>query len=168
MKSKVASLSLWLLILILVASVALVGCGGTPEPEEPAEEVAAPTEAPAEEAAAPTDAPAEEAAGPVVNRAGMELPADAAPLDQQVLRLPRTEFSWLGWDYTAYDFTAGPTWGIHDSCVRPDKEFQPQPSGCESWEVSDDGLTWTFHLPEDKVWSDGEPVTAEDLSLIHI
>ena len=46
--------------------------------------------------------------------------------------------------------------------MRPDKEFQPQPSGCESWEVSDDGLTWTFHLPEDKVWSDGTPVTAED------
>jgi oligopeptide transport system substrate-binding protein len=31
----------------------------------------------------------------------------------------------------------------------------------KSWEVSPDGLTWTFHLrPE--VWSDGVPVTAED------
>jgi len=172
-KRKVASLSVWLVILVLVASMALVGCGATPEPEQPAEEAAAPTEAPAEEAAAPTEAPAEEAAAPteapaeepagaVVNSAGIELPADAAPLEEQVLRLANTEYSWLGWDYTAYDFTAGPTYGIHDSCTRPDKEFNPQPSGCESWEVSDDGLTWTFHLPEDKVWSDGTPVTAED------
>lgn len=33
----------------------------------------------------------------------------------------------------------------------------------ESWEASQDGLTWTFHLREDSVWSDGEPVTAEDV-----
>ena len=28
--------------------------------------------------------------------------------------------------------------------------------------ISEDGLTWTFHLREDAVWSNGEPVTAED------
>ena len=120
-----------------------------------------PPAAAATEPPAPTEAPPPEA-DKVVNRAGVVLPDDAAPIEEQVLRLGATEYSWLGWDYTAYDFTGGPTYGIHDSCVRPDKEFQPQPSGCESWEVSDDGLTWTFHLPEDKVWSDGEPVTAED------
>jgi peptide/nickel transport system substrate-binding protein len=32
----------------------------------------------------------------------------------------------------------------------------------ESWEVSEDGLTYTFHLRDDYVWSDGEPVTADD------
>jgi oligopeptide transport system substrate-binding protein len=30
-----------------------------------------------------------------------------------------------------------------------------------SWETSPDGKTWTFHL-RDSVWSDGQPVTAED------
>lgn len=29
-------------------------------------------------------------------------------------------------------------------------------------DVSDDGLTWTFHLREDAVWSNGDPVTAHD------
>jgi oligopeptide transport system substrate-binding protein len=31
----------------------------------------------------------------------------------------------------------------------------------ESWQVSDDGLVWTFQL-RDANWSDGEPVTADD------
>lgn len=33
---------------------------------------------------------------------------------------------------------------------------------CESYEVSDDGLTYTFHLVPDAVWSDGQPITAND------
>ncbi len=33
----------------------------------------------------------------------------------------------------------------------------------ESWDVSDDGLTYTFHLRDDIFWSDGEPLTAEDV-----
>ena len=33
-------------------------------------------------------------------------------------------------------------------------------AGCESYDVSDDGLTYTFHLREN-TWSDGEPVTAQ-------
>nr|WP_224405052.1 peptide ABC transporter substrate-binding protein [Afifella sp. IM 167] len=36
------------------------------------------------------------------------------------------------------------------------------PGVAESWETSDDGLTWTFHLRDDAKWSNGEPVTAED------
>lgn len=32
----------------------------------------------------------------------------------------------------------------------------------ESWEASEDGLTWTFHLRKGVVWSDGDPVDAAD------
>lgn len=35
------------------------------------------------------------------------------------------------------------------------------PDIAESWEVSDDGLVYTFHL-RDAVWSDGEAITADD------
>jgi oligopeptide transport system substrate-binding protein len=35
-------------------------------------------------------------------------------------------------------------------------------AGATSVEVSDDGLTWTFKLREDAVWTDGKPVTAQD------
>ena len=33
---------------------------------------------------------------------------------------------------------------------------------CESYTVSDDGLTYTFKLVEGNTWSDGQPVTAAD------
>ena len=32
----------------------------------------------------------------------------------------------------------------------------------ESWETSEDGLTWTFHLRDGLKWSDGSDLTAED------
>ncbi|KHD35496.1 peptide ABC transporter substrate-binding protein [Clostridium acetobutylicum] len=34
------------------------------------------------------------------------------------------------------------------------------PAGAKSWSQSSDGLTWTFHLRDNK-WSDGKPVTAD-------
>ncbi|GAA1986951.1 ABC transporter substrate-binding protein [Nocardiopsis rhodophaea] len=38
------------------------------------------------------------------------------------------------------------------------------PALAESWETSDDGLTWTFTIRDDVTWSDGEPLTAEDIA----
>ncbi|HCR66585.1 MAG TPA: peptide ABC transporter substrate-binding protein, partial [Oceanicaulis sp.] len=40
-------------------------------------------------------------------------------------------------------------------------EAEPIPGMATDWSVTDDGLSWTFTL-RDAVWSDGEPVTAED------
>ncbi len=150
MKGKFAPLVIWLVILVLV------GCGPAPAAtEEPA--VAEPTEESA--VAEPTAAPE---TARVVNRAGVELPPDAAPLDQQVMRYAESEATWLTWDASVYDENVGDMYAWPDSCVRPDEFYEPQPNACTSWEVSDDGLTWTFHLQEDKVWSDGTPVTADD------
>ena len=42
-----------------------------------------------------------------------------------------------------------------------DAQGNPIAGAAESWEVSDDGRTWTFRLRE-HLWSDGVPVTAED------
>lgn len=36
------------------------------------------------------------------------------------------------------------------------------PAGAESWDVSEDGLTYTFHVREGNMWNDGTPVTAKD------
>lgn len=36
------------------------------------------------------------------------------------------------------------------------------PGVAESWEVSPDGMTWTFKLRDNALWADGKPVTAND------
>ena len=42
-------------------------------------------------------------------------------------------------------------------------EGVPEPGLAESWEVAEDGLTYTFHLRDGLKWSDGEPLTANDV-----
>jgi oligopeptide transport system substrate-binding protein len=44
-----------------------------------------------------------------------------------------------------------------------DAGARPIPGMAERWEVSKDGLTWTFHLRR-ALWSDGAPATAEDFA----
>ena len=39
-----------------------------------------------------------------------------------------------------------------------------EPGLAESWERSEDGLTWTFHLRNDVRWHDGQPFTAHDVA----
>ena len=43
-----------------------------------------------------------------------------------------------------------------------DEEGKLAPGQAESWEVSEDGLTWTFHLRDGLKWSDGSDLTAND------
>ena len=38
-----------------------------------------------------------------------------------------------------------------------------EPALAESWEHSEDGFTWTFHLRKDVQWHDGAPFTANDV-----
>lgn len=40
---------------------------------------------------------------------------------------------------------------------------EPRPDLAESWDVSEDGLTYTFHLREGVVWHDGQPFSARDV-----
>jgi ABC-type oligopeptide transport system substrate-binding subunit len=41
-------------------------------------------------------------------------------------------------------------------------ELDVMPNIAASWQISDDGLTYRFHLRDDMIWSDGRPVTAHD------
>ncbi len=47
--------------------------------------------------------------------------------------------------------------------IRYDDNFNLQPSLAESWELSPDGLTWTFRLRQDVVFSNGTPYTSASL-----
>ena len=45
------------------------------------------------------------------------------------------------------------------------KDCHPVPGLAESWEISPDGLVYTFHLRKNLKWSDGVPITASDFLL---
>jgi oligopeptide transport system substrate-binding protein len=47
-------------------------------------------------------------------------------------------------------------------CAIDERTSQPVPAAAEKWEVSADGLTYTFHLRPAAKWSNGEPLTAPD------
>ncbi len=49
-----------------------------------------------------------------------------------------------------------------DGLMQMDEDGQAVPAIAESYEVSEDGTVYTFHLREDAVWSNGDPVTAAD------
>ena len=52
---------------------------------------------------------------------------------------------------------------LYEGLVARDATGKAQPGLAERWEVSDDALSVTFHLRADARWSDGSPVTAEDV-----
>ena len=47
-------------------------------------------------------------------------------------------------------------------CALDEKSSQAVPAAAERWEVSPDGLVYTFHLRAGLQWSNGEPLTADD------
>ena len=50
-----------------------------------------------------------------------------------------------------------------DECLLTvDQNGAIAPGVAETWESSEDGLTWTFHLRDGLKWSDGSALTASD------
>lgn len=52
----------------------------------------------------------------------------------------------------------------YESLVQYGKNNETTPGLSDKWETSADGKTWTFHIPADRKWSDGQPLTAEDVA----
>lgn len=52
---------------------------------------------------------------------------------------------------------------VLDNLVSVTAEGELEPALAESWEVSEDGLTWTFNLRDGVMFSNGRPLTAEDV-----
>ena len=52
---------------------------------------------------------------------------------------------------------------MFEGLTQPDPQtLEPRPAQAYRWDVSADGLTYTFHLRPGLTWTDGRPVTAED------
>ena len=57
----------------------------------------------------------------------------------------------------------GMLYAIHDALVRPYPGYKMGPSLAESWEESEDGLTYTFKLRPGLKFHNGDPLTTEDV-----
>lgn len=48
--------------------------------------------------------------------------------------------------------------------VRLTLDLEVEPFLADRWEISEDGLTYTFHIRPEAVWEDGVPITAHDVA----
>lgn len=145
-----------LLVLVMAISV-LASC--KPAEEKPAEEPAA-TEEGKEEGK--EEAPAE-------TGAVTEMPTDGEPdADQYINTFDTAHPNTLDPAKGSDMYGNGILLNIIEPLVRIQDvkgqmgSVEYVPAGAESWDISEDGLTYTFHIREGNVWNDGTPVTAKD------
>jgi oligopeptide transport system substrate-binding protein len=148
-----------LLTLGLLAALAAAGCGGTAAPP----------------ATAPGSTPGSAAAGgpvpsgkPAGSAAAISASASAKPSGEtaggNTLRYnigdePESIDPAQDQD-TTQDFVI---MQLNATLVYPDKDLNIKPGLAEKWDVSPDGLTYTFKLRSGLKWSDGTPFTAKDV-----
>lgn len=125
------------LVLAMVMVLGLAACGGSSAPAATAAPAATGDAAPADTAAA--------AGGDKVLNVMVEVEVES--LDPQVAT-----------DGTSFEVIANYT----DGLTQMDADGAAVPAIAESWDVSEDGTVYTFHLRQDANWSNGEPVTADD------
>lgn len=152
------TLAMLLAVMMIVACFA--GCQGT-TPANTDQPSGTETKQPTE-STQPTEAPVEPEPESNIGPDGREF------ADEQVYRsLYSSEVTTMNYlvSGATYELVVGAN--TIDSLVENDTYGNILPSGAESWEVSEDGLTWTFHLRAGQYWYDADgnqkdPVTAND------
>jgi oligopeptide transport system substrate-binding protein len=101
-------------------------------------------------------------AGSAVRSEPAAAAASLAPPAKQVLRYP--DFEPLHFDPATMESRPEILIGmaLFDPLITFDDNGKPVPLAARAWDVSKDGLTYTFHLRSGMLWSDGHPTTAED------
>ena len=66
--------------------------------------------------------------------------------------------------YTLNSFAGPVFYNCFVGLVRYNTQSELVPGAAKDWDVSDDGLVFTFHLNEGMKWSNGLPVTAGDFA----
>ncbi|MCW5853376.1 MAG: ABC transporter substrate-binding protein, partial [Anaerolineae bacterium] len=143
-----------LALLTLVVAVVACSTGAGPQPANPP--AAAPTAA--------QQAPAKAAATAAPQAPAPQAPAQ--PKTSKVLKMARNAepFSpfipWQMDDNPAIFVSVN----VYDTLLRTTKDGMGVEAGLATkWEASPDGLTWTFTLRDSLKFSDGKPVTGEDI-----
>ena len=98
---------------------------------------------------------------PIVTAQGRILPADAAPLEKQVLYEPVGEPRHLDIARDIYGAGAAINWG-GEPLLRRDQNQNLVPAMAESWTAGKNAEYWDFVIRQNARWSDGVPITADD------
>jgi peptide/nickel transport system substrate-binding protein len=135
-------------------AAALAACGATPA-AEPSALPAAPTEAPGSTEAAPTAAAAEptaaaEATAPAASAAGLLRVAFDIPVQ-------------LDPAFASSDSEIAILNAIYDYLVDIDTKQEIVARLATEWQISDDGLAYTFTLADGATFHDGTPLTPNDV-----
>ena len=159
---------LWItLSLLVVVAMVLAGCGAppaTPPPPEPTTPPPPPeaTEAPPPPEATATPPPPEATATSPPPEATATSPPP--PPEKKVFR---ATFAWptyidpaVGSDFSSTSSLVN----LYDTLVFPNTEGGVDPHVAESWDVSADGLTWTFQLKKGVMFHNGSELTASDVA----
>jgi oligopeptide transport system substrate-binding protein len=89
--------------------------------------------------------------------------AVAAPLQPFVLRLAlSSEPPTLDWSLATDNVSITVIENLMEGLTAFDDHLRPKPAVARQWDVSLDGMTYTFHLRNDVYWTDGKRVTAQD------
>ncbi len=139
--------------LVLLVSLLLTQCTPAAPPAAP------PTAPPADSTAAPAAAPTSAAAPPRDCCSFAEQPKQGGTLVTALSANPEH----LNISISSSVAVALPSATVTEGLVRLNRQYQPQPALAESWELSQDGTTITFHLRSGVKWHDGKPFTAADV-----
>ncbi|MDJ0499063.1 MAG: ABC transporter substrate-binding protein [Acidimicrobiia bacterium] len=111
------------------------------------------TEAPTETTAAPaetTAAPAETTAAP-------------EPSEKVIIAAQGSEPDQLDPHMTSAYASFQVLENVYDTLVQPAADLSMEPALAESWDISDDNLTWTFTLRDGVKWHNGRDLVAQDV-----
>ena len=143
MKKKNHSLSARLLSMLLLAVMllSLAACGGGGETPS-------------------------ESGAPAPSASGTESSGEPKLAAEQVLNLELMDLDLIDVNdvrnYTEFIVLTAVQEGLFRTFTDENGTDVVENAGCTSYEVSEDNLTYTFHLREESVWSDGVPVTAQN------
>jgi len=104
----------------------------------------------------------------IVTPQGRTLPADAAPLEKQILNSTSIEPKFF--DGIRDIYNTGGLQMLNSTLLHNDENMNLVPNLAESWKPGPETRYWEFVIQKDAVWSDGSPVTADDIvyTFVHL
>lgn len=168
----------WLTLTLILLSLFVVACGGStqeadtseePATNETAEETVAEEVTTDEEEAVDEETVDEEMEEEEVDEEAADEEMEEEAMDEEMTS-GGTLVVAIGEDPGQFNPGITTSFGphsvadsIYNGLVELDENANPVPDLAESWEISDDATTYTFHLVEGVTWHDGEPFTSEDV-----